>query len=276
MSEGANESSRSDAESRPEGKLALRLLQMIQRQGRGATFGNGQFSVFQQTIIQNPELQAIPKHQEMIFEVFYSLLARELVYIFADGQPMDLWKVRLTERGRDVASDPDVNPDSGSIYVETVRARIPDASDVVLQYLIEGHRSYENRCHFACAVMVGVASEAAFYEMAPSFGAWLQETERRAFLTKLGGISSYAVKFDEFRRRIDGKKDRLPPELSDSLNLTLNAVLEALRLYRNDAGHPRGKTIDRETAFLILQITPKYLQKMYALKQFFDQEVALR
>jgi uncharacterized lipoprotein NlpE involved in copper resistance len=45
-------------------------------------------------------------------------------------------------------------------------------------------------------------------------------------------------------------------------------------VYRDQAGHPTGKQIDRGTAFTILQMVPRYLQKMYDLKAFFDQASA--
>jgi len=74
--------------------------------------------------------------------------------------------------------------------------------------------------------------------------------------------------------KTEGKTPQLPPHLADGLDLTLSAVLDALRIYRNQAGHPTGKEIDRGTAFTILQMVPRYLQRMYDLKKFFDQENA--
>ncbi len=41
-------------------------------------------------------------------------------------------------------------------------------------------------------------------------------------------------------------------------------------LVENEAGHPTGKTVSRDDAFVILQMFPFYLKKIYDLKIFFE------
>jgi len=202
-------------------------------------------------------------------------MARGLAYVdFSPGE-WDNATLEVTDAGRAVAEDPEFNPDTGTAYVDQFRTSVPDASPTVLRHVSEAHRAYEARCFFAPAVMVGVASEAAFLEMAPSFGAWLPSGEQTRFFQDFNSPRvMYLEKFRQFRTRIEGKTPQLPPHLADGLDLTLSAVLDALRIYRNQAGHPTGKEIDRGTAFTILQMVPRYLQRMYDLKKFFDQENA--
>jgi hypothetical protein len=50
----------------------------------------------------------------------------------------------------------------------------------------------------------------------------------------------------------------------------LDSVLDVSRIYRNDAGHPTGKRIGRDDAFINLQMVARVLQKLYALKGFFN------
>jgi hypothetical protein len=47
---------------------------------------------------------------------------------------------------------------------------VPDVGSMVLQYVQESVASYNGRCYLASTVMLGVASEASFLEMARSFG----------------------------------------------------------------------------------------------------------
>jgi len=77
-------------------------------------------------------------------------------------------------------------------------------------------------------------------------------------------------KFNEFRKRVEPHKPELPAHLSDGMALTMDAVLDLLRINRNDAGHPTERTIDREGAFISLQMFARYLQKLYAFKAFFE------
>jgi hypothetical protein len=72
--------------------------------------------------------------------------------------------------------------------------------------------------------------------------------------------------FDEFRRMLDSElRVRLPHELADGLDVELNAIFDFIRNQRNDAGHPTGKTIERERAYANLVVFPVYLRKVYSL-----------
>jgi hypothetical protein len=51
--------------------------------------------------------------------------------------------------------------------------------------------------------------------------------------------------------------------------LTLDSVLDLLRINRNEAGHPTGRKVDRDEAYINLQMFARYLQKLYALRTFF-------
>jgi len=119
--------------------------------------------------------------------------------------------------------------------------------------------------------MLGVASEAAFLEMARAFADWLPEKEGGNLKDVIEGKrSNFINRFVEFRKRIDGHKHKLPDSLSDGMALTLDAVLDLLRINRNEAGHPTGKQLDRADAFINLQMFARYLEKMYRLKAFFE------
>jgi hypothetical protein len=52
--------------------------------------------------------------------------------------------------------------------------------------------------------------------------------------------------------------------------LTLDSVLDVLRIQRNDAGHPTGRHLSRDDVFISLQMLSRYLEKLYRLKAFFD------
>lgn len=55
------------------------------------------------------------------------------------------------------------------------------------------------------------------------------------------------------------------------MSLTLDSVLDLLRITRNEAGHPTGRVVDRDEAFINLQMFARYLKKLYQLRAFFRQ-----
>ena len=117
--------------------------------------------------------------------------------------------------------------------------------------------------------MLGVASEAAFLDMAYASVNWLQASGQRLKAVLDNPREPYVKKFEEFRKRIDPRKSELPPELADGMSLTFDSVLDLLRTSRNEAGHPTGKSILREDQYISLQMFGRYLQKLYALRTFF-------
>src|SRR3970282_369700 len=102
-------------------------------------------------------------------------------------------------------------------------------------------RCYTHACYLASAVMLGVASEAAFIEMAEASVNWLQSAGVTLKKILDDPRLPYVRKFEEFRKRVESRKADLPDELADGMSLTFDAVLDLLRVRRNDAGHPTGK-----------------------------------
>ncbi len=206
-----------------------------------------------------------------IMAAVWSLVAQGLAYIDYSQPAPENWKLFLTESGRAAARDEEINPDSSGDYLKRFDERVPKASDTVKQYAREALTTYSARCYLASAVMLGAASEAAFIEMALSFGAWLPDPQSSKFIDLIKNPrSNYIAKFSEFRKQIEPNRKNLPDDLADGMTLTLDSVLDLLRIYRNEAGHPTGKKVSREDAFINLQMFARYVEKLYALKGFFD------
>ena len=216
-----------------------------------------------------PGLQPSP---QQVMAAVWSLIRQGLAYIdYSQSSPSN-WELILTHAGLAAARDEYPNPDSVEEYLERLRTRAPGASQTVLQYARESAMSYINRCYLSSAVMLGVASEAAFLDLAQSFGNWLPSGQGEEFLKIVSGSRNYLVKFSEFRKRVEPVKPKLPAELSDAMSLTFDSVLDLLRVYRNDAGHPTGRLLERDDAFVNLQMFARYVEKLYAFKAFFDSK----
>ncbi len=209
---------------------------------------------------------------DMIYAV-WSLVTRGLIIIDFFNIHSAKWTLDLTPKGRAAALDEEANPDNPSKYVQRLKTSVQNVNPTVLQYAEEALDCYNNRNYLASAVMLGVASEAAFLDMARAFGNWLPEgKERTNFVRSIENNKQiYLAKFSEFRKRIETHKSELPDDLSDGMALTFDSILDLLRIYRNDAGHPTGKQMSRDDSFINLEMFVRYLQKLYAFKSFFDE-----
>jgi hypothetical protein len=206
---------------------------------------------------------------ELIAQVLWSLVGKGLVYIDIEQSAPENWSWRLTNAGVVSAKDEQFNPDDPERYLLRLRSNIPDIGNLVSMYTGEAVRCYTHECYFASAVMLGVASEAAFLEMAQASVDWLGTAGQKLQAILDNPRQSYVDKFREFRKRIEPRKPELPTELADGMSLTFDSVLDLLRVSRNEAGHPTGKSILREDQYISLQMFGRYIQKLYALKAFF-------
>jgi len=206
---------------------------------------------------------------DLVTQTLWSLLGRGFVYIDISQSAPENWEWRLTNAGTSAARDEQFNPDDPERYLLRLQSNVPDITPLVLMYASESVRCYTNESYLASAVMLGVASEAAFLEVAQASVSWLQGAGE-----KLGKLLSnpreiYVKKFKEFRKRVEPRKGELPPELADGMSLTFDSVLDLLRMSRNEAGHPTGKSVSREDQYISLQMFGRYLQKLYDLGSFF-------
>jgi hypothetical protein len=208
--------------------------------------------------------------RELIAQTLWSLVGRGLIYIDMWQPAPENWEWRLTETGTSATKDEQFNPDDPELYMARLRSNTPNMSDLVAVYAAEAVRCYTHECYLASAVMLGVASEAAFMEMAESSVLWLQSSSvtLKKFLDD--PRQPYVRKFEEFRKRIEPRKADLPDELSDGMSLTFDTVLDLLRIRRNDSGHPTGKPMLRADQYSSLQMFGRYLQRLYQFRAFFQ------
>lgn len=214
-----------------------------------------------------PHTQLAGRHQ--IMETVWSIARGGLVYFDVCQGSGTNWDIVLTDLGKQVAEAGELNPYDTESYLKTLRARAPEISDTVLRYAHEALVTFRSECHLASAVMLGVASEAAFLEMAAAFAKWLPETQGKKLVDVLASTRrDYFDKFREFRSRFETYRPQMPSGMADSL--TLDAIADLLRIYRNDSGHPSGKTVSREDAFSNLRLFMSYMERLYKLKAFFE------
>jgi hypothetical protein len=242
----------------------LRLLSqpsIDKRLGRGHHY-------FTEAVLKECPKDNQPSH-EIIAQTLWSLVGRGLIYIDMWQPAPENWEWLLTDAGTEAAKDEQFNPDDPERFIARLRLNIPDMSDLVAIYADEAVRCYTHACYLASAVMLGVASEAAFIEMAEASIYWLQSAGVTLKRILDDPRQPYVKKFEEFRKRIEPRKADLPDNLADGMSLTFDAVVDLLRVQRNDAGHPTGKPVSREDQYISLQMFGRYLQRLYQFRAFF-------
>ncbi len=217
--------------------------------------------------IQDQSAEAVSQLQVM--QMLWEMLAEGLLYVNYSQPAPENWAWELTERGRRAAANGEYEPSDPGGYLDRLRARIAGLDELVLLYAAEALQAYGAGCYLASSVMIGVASERAFQLVGEAFAKWLPETEEQKFRQTVDNPSrTYSAKFGEFRKRLEPHKPQLPADFGENMALTLDSVLDLLRITRNEAGHPTGRRIEREDAYINLQMFARYLERMFELRGF--------
>ncbi|HEX8207054.1 MAG TPA: hypothetical protein VF587_13420 [Solirubrobacteraceae bacterium] len=206
------------------------------------------------------------------WEAIWGLVADGLVYLDPAGQERastwDNWRWRLSARGIQAATGGSWEPRDPERYLDRLTTRCPELDTAAVAYVREALHAFNARCYLASSVMLGVAAEQVFGRLASAF-ARAYETDAASLSKLLGNPSTtYYKRFQEFRKRLEPRRGDLPDGLAD--NLTLDAVADLLRITRNNAGHPSGRTVDEDTAYTHLQMAARFLTKMTELAAHFE------
>lgn len=207
--------------------------------------------------------------EDFFLEVFWDLFRQGVISLGLNDANREFPFFRVTRVGRTIAESQsayffhDV-----SAYERTIRENVPRIHDVTLLYLKEAMQAFRSGCILSATVMLGVASEHTFLLLLetieanpahqPTYAAAIQE---RMLLRK----------FNTFRAILERNIAALPQELREDLDTQFAGILSVIRTFRNEAGHPTGRIVDREQAFVLLQLFIPYCKKLYGLMEYFRQ-----
>lgn len=171
----------------------------------------------------------------------------------------------VTEWGKTVLKDGAGAPYDPDGYSSQLKKAIPSIDPVIITYLNEGLRTLRFGSLLASANALSCASERALFLLIAAYADSLAASSREKFRKDTEG-QVITRQFSTFRTIVQSDlKSRLPNDLEDGLDGQLAFLVEFIRLQRSDAGHPTGKTIERERAYANLVVFPTYIKKVYAL-----------
>lgn len=250
--------------------LQSEIMRLLGSNGVDKRLGKGRH-YFPEAVRQQFERQGktAPSNHE-ITQVLWGLVSRGLIFIDFSQSAPENWEWRLTDAGQRSATDENYNPDDPERYLKRFRSAASNLGPTVEMYLAEALRCYVSGAYLASAVMLGVASEATFLDVAPTAATWLGTYGQKLSDAIANNKVPFVQKFDAFRLALEPHKRLLPPEVGDALSLTFHSVLDAFRVTRNDSGHPTGRTLSREDQYIAIQMAGRYLQRFAQLKHFFE------
>lgn len=208
--------------------------------------------------------------ENKIREIVWDLIIERVLTI--GDYHNDSWPwLSLTEYGKKYIGSEYPLPNDITGYFTRLTNEIPQIDLVIKTYLEESIRTYNINQLMSSTITLGCASEKALLLLIESYQtSFTDEAKKASFLKKIEN-KSIKVKFDEFDKSINQILASLPYGLREYYSRNLGGIFEMIRNNRNDAGHPTGKSIDKDTLFVSLQLFIPNCKYVYTLITHFNQ-----
>lgn len=171
----------------------------------------------------------------------------------------------VTEYGRRVLNNPEYEPHDQTGYLDRLRQEMPAIDADIVRYLDESLQCFKLGTLLAAAVMLGCAAEKAMLLLIDAYGSAIQDATKQKSFDKDVQTRMISRKYQALWKRLEPSISDLPADLRDDLHTVLDRVFDLIRTTRNEAGHPTGKSVDRDAMRANLLLFPSYCRRVYGL-----------
>ena len=222
----------------------------------------------QHSILSSGEGRLSAPDAELFLEVFWDLFRHGIITLGCNDSNREFPFFRVSSFGRRILEEHqayffhDV-----SSYTKLLTDAVPNLDPVTLLYLQESMQAFKAGCLLSSSVMLGVAAEHTFLLLIEAIEQNPTHSSTFAAVSKLRMI---LPKLNKFKSILDQQLTSLPAEIKEDLDTHFAGIMSIIRNFRNQSGHPSGHLIDREQAYILLQLFVPYCKKMYQLKAFYS------
>jgi hypothetical protein len=200
-------------------------------------------------------------------EVFWDLFRQGVITLGMDRANQNFPFFRVSSYGHRILDNQNAYffYDVAS-YEKIIRESIPDIDETTLLYLKEAMQAFHAGCILSASVMLGVATEHAFLSLLEFIES--HPTAKAAFKAALSE-RMILRKYNAFRKTLETQLGTMPTEIKEGIDTQLSGILDIIRTFRNESGHPSGKIISREQCYVLLNLYVPYCKKIYQLMKHF-------
>jgi hypothetical protein len=204
---------------------------------------------------------------DLVLEVFWNLFREGIITLGLNDSNPNFPFFRISSFGKRLLDGKDAYFfHDVSSYEKIIKTEIPSIDDVTLLYLKEAMQDFRSGCILSASVMLGVAAEHTFQLLMEIVD---QNPRYTATYAAVARERSILPKVNKFKAILDQQGGSLPYEIREDLDTRFTGILSLIRTFRNDSGHPTGKIVDREQAYILLQLFVPYCKKIYQLMEHF-------
>ncbi len=207
---------------------------------------------------------------EFFLEVFWDLFRQGIITLGLNNSNREFPWFKVTSFGKKILEN-----QSGyffhdvSSYEKVIKSEIPLINETTLLYLKEAMQSFRSGCLLSASVMLGVATEHTFELLLESTQENPNWSEK---FSKAINEKWTLRRINKFKEDLEQNIGDIPKEIKEDLDTNFAGIISVIRNFRNESGHPTGKVVSREQAFVLLQLFIPYCKKLYALMDFFKNQ----
>ena len=210
------------------------------------------------------------KLQKIFFEIIEELKDRKILvagYMSTTYDQYHLWitdyGVKCLKENMEFIYDPEG-------FIERLENKVPDIDSVTMSYFIECVKTFRQDLILSSTVCLGACSEKIILNLIDNY---INSTYGDRFKNRILNKKTINKKFDEFYKSVIDSKDSYKtefPEIEDSLD-KVSVVFKNIKENRNDAGHPTGKSFDKDELECFIRLFGKYAEIIDKLGKFYEQ-----
>jgi len=204
---------------------------------------------------------------EIFLEVFWELFRQGVITLGLDDANRNFPHIRVSEFGKRLLKNEsayffhDV-----SSYTNAIQSEVPNINITTLLYLQEAMQAFRSGCILSATVMLGVATEHTFLLLLETIDS---NQNCRPTYQSVYTQRTILSKINKFKKILDQNQRTLSRDVKEDLDTNFAGIISIIRNFRNQSGHPTGKIIDREQAYVLLQLFIPYSKKLYQLIDHF-------
>ncbi len=205
-------------------------------------------------------------------EVLHELVTANLLMPGLDRAHLGWPWLRLTEYGRKVIRHGKPLPFDPDEYLAAAQQRLPSLSPLALDVLREAVATFHRGFVRSSALLLGTASEILMMQLIDAFIAGRPEKDRQRLQAAIEDKSIYA-RYRIFREEFEKAREirRIPDLVSKDIDTIIDLVFNAIRLNRNEAGHPSADPLNAALVATTLQAFIEYAERLAGLSAFLKE-----
>jgi hypothetical protein len=201
----------------------------------------------------------------LVHQAFWALVGNGLAMPGSrNGQDNNLPFICITDYGLACVQEDRQLPIDSEGFLEGMDLDAID--DIIRLYVEEAVGTFSNRNYLAACVMAGSALERAILVMTQEYLQKIPGPMKAAYEKEVLSAQKIKTRFDNFLEFIDsnGLKKALPRATQETLDSLFPAIVNLIRITRNDVGHPTGREVERDEAEALIYLLKSAIKFVYA------------